>query len=147
MALFSTLRRKRRTAVVVLLAGLFTLVSGFANACLLETPASHAAGAQAAPAGAEHADAGWVAQHEAAAGHEEHPDGSRAACLKACDDGTHTLSKADAGVDQHEAGPAPLVATLWLAALPVVLVPQRAEELQLPSREPPLRVRYSRLTL
>ena len=146
MTFFSTARSKRRTAFVVLMAWLFALVSGVANACLLETPAMHSTGAQVAPSNADH-PAEVMVQHEAAAGHDEHPAGSKESCLKACDDGTHTLIKVHAGVDQTDPGPAPLVTTLWSAAMPAFLMPHRAEELHVPLCEPPLRVRYSRLTL
>jgi len=147
MTFFSTARSKRRTAFVVLMAWLFALVSGVANACLLETPAMHSAGAQVAPSNAHHPHAEVLLQHEAAEGHDEHTPGSKQSCLKACDDGTHTLIKASAGVDQTDPGPAPLVTMLWPAAVPVVLMPHRAGELHVPLCEPPPRVRYSRLTL
>lgn len=147
VTMFLTTRSKRRTAFVVLMAWLFALASGVANACLLETPAMHSSGAQSASSTAQHALAEVLIEHEAAEGRGDHPAGVKESCLKVCDDGTHTLVKAHAGVDQADLGPAPLLTTRWSAAMPVVLTPHRAEELHVPLCEPPLRVRYSRLTL
>lgn len=147
MTVFSTTRSKRRTAFMVLMAWLFALVSGLANACLLEAPAVHSTGAQVAPSDGHHPRAEVLVQHEAAEGHGERLPGSKESCLKACDDGTHTSIKAPAGVDQTDPGPASFVTTLWPAAVPVVLMPHRAQELHVPLCEPPLRVRYSRLML
>ena len=81
------------------------------------------------------------------AGHHDGSDGTKESCLKVCDDGTHTLPKAYAGVDHNHPGPAPLVATLWTEAPNLVSAPRRPDDLAIPIVGPPLRVRYSRLAL
>ena len=147
MKLFSNTRSKRNTAFVVLLAWLFGLASGMANACLLEAPRPHSHGAERSPA-TTHASVespphfGGVAVHN-----DDNSDTSKAPCLKVCDDGSHSLTTQHSGIDQSEPGLAPVVAVLWSAATPVVSTRRRMEGLQPPAPGQPLRVRYSRLAL
>ena len=145
MTLFSAIQIKRNTAWVVLLVLVFALASGVANACLLDEHETHSIDA----AKASQAAAEPVAHRQAALGdldHSEDSDGAKQSCLKACDDGSNTLLKAQAEADQTDPRAAPLVATLWTSATPVV-VSRRLYDLQAPSAGPPFRVRYSRLTL
>ena len=147
MKLFSNTCAKRNTAYWVLLLWLFALVSGFANACLLEAPESHTHVATAGSSETARAHAA-LAHHEGAlAGHGNDSDISKAPCLKVCDDGAHSLPTQRSGVDQTDPGMAPAIAVLW--TLPALVVPasHRMDELQSPVPGPPFRVRYSRLTL
>ena len=147
MKSLSNTRSKRNAAFVVLLVWLFALASGVANACLLATPEMHSNPATEALPKSAHATAELVGHVGAIAGHGDDSDNSRVPCLKACDDGSHSLRNAHSGVDQTDPGPAPLVAILWTAVTPVVSAPRRLDDLQLPIVGPPFRVRYSRLAL
>ena len=132
-------RTLRHTAFAVLLVWLFSVAAGVANACLLETPAAGAVVLQVAVL--------EPVQHHAVAGHSDDSDFAKESCLKSCDGGTQALPKAEAGVDQSDPGPAPLVTTLWTASSQPVLALHRLDDLQLPVVGPPLRVRYARLAL
>ena len=132
MKCFSNTRTKRHTAFAVLLVWLFALASGFANACLLQTPTVHSSAA-------------GVALSEPS--HESFEFGAKEACLKVCDDGSRAVPSAHAAADHTDPGPAPFVTTLWAAAVPSVSTPRRLDLLQVRTEGPPLRVRYSRLAL
>lgn len=147
MSYFANNRAKRITTLMVLLVWLFALASGMANACLLELPELHSATAMGAAATTSHVHAEPLAHTDAPVGHDDDSDGSRHSCLKACGDGTHTLTKAHSGVDHTDPGPAPWVATLWTGSPQLVSVPRHADDLAIPPVGPPLRVRYSRLAL
>ncbi|OOG46399.1 hypothetical protein [Polaromonas sp. A23] len=143
---FST-RTKRHTAFLVLLGWLFALASGVANACLLEARVTHA---HAAPVELfEIAQAPFVSPGHAGvvAGHDDDSHVAKAPCLKACDDGGHSLPRQDLTADQVDPGPAPLVSILWTALTPVATSPRRFDDTQPVLPERPMRVRYSRLTL
>lgn len=149
MKLFSNTRAKRNTALMVLLVWLFALASGVANACLLEARGTHAHLATVELAETAHAPvvspahAGVVADHD----RDDDSHASKAPCLKACDDGSHSLPKPDLAVAQADPGPAFLVAVLWTAATPVVSAFRRMDQMQPVTAELPIRVRYSRLAL
>ncbi len=147
MKFFADTRTKRHTAFVVLLVWLFALASSVANACFLETDQPPSRAAQKSAATTLQAPAGSPAHAGADAGHHDGSDGTKESCLKVCDDGTHTLPKAYAGVDHNDPGPAPLVATLWTESPNVVSAPSRLDDRAIPIVGPPLRVRYSRLAL
>ncbi len=150
MKFFSNTRTQRNTAFAVLLVWLFALASGVANACLLSVPATHSTATTAAwvnTANAAPAPAELAGHLKAHAGHDDDSNIAKAPCLKVCDDGSQSLPKAHAAVDQTDPGPAPLVAILWTASAPAVESPRRLDDLQIPTAGPPLRVRYSRLAL
>ena len=147
MKSFADTRTKRNTAFMVLLVWLFALTSSVANACLLETHEPHSTGANNAPAALSQIPAEALAQLGPDAGHHDDAHGAKESCLKVCDDGTHTLPKAGAGVDHNDPGPPPLVATLWTASRHVVSAPGRLHDLAVLIDGPPIRVRYSRLAL
>ena len=147
MKFFADTRTKRNTAFVVLLVWLFAFVSSVANACFLGTDQPQSRAAKKTASTTIQAPAGAHAHLGTDAGHHDDSDGTKESCLKVCDDGTHTLPKAYAGVDHNDPGPAPLVATLWTASQPVVSAPRRLDDLVIPIVGPPLRVRYSRLAL
>lgn len=144
MKLFSNTRSRRNTAFMVLLAWLFALTSGVANACLLQAPETQAH--IIATAGyAAHADAPGHAGN--LADHHDDSHSFNAPCLKVCDDGSRSLAKHDVTVDQPDPGPAPVVGVLWTAEAPLVAALGNSDDL-LPSTQClPLRVRYSRLAL
>ncbi len=147
MTFFSATRTKRNIAFVVLLVWMFALASGVANACLSELLEGHSSALPAAVPKTSQAPAEGVGHRQAAASHDGDSDTSKEACLKACDDGTRTMPRAQCSVDQTDPGPAPLVAILWRAALPVVLAARRIDDVQVHIVGPPFRVRYSRLAL
>lgn len=143
---FSRQRTKRNTTFVALLLWLFTLASGMANACLLETPGRHSHVAANHPEHSSHRPA--LAGHAVAVDdHDDDLDASKVSCLKACDDGANAPVKPQTGVDLTDPGLAPLVALAWNAAIPFASVPSRFDDVQVPLVGPSFRVRYSRLTL
>lgn len=147
MKFFADTRTKRHTAFVVLLVWLFALASSVANACFLETDQPHARAAKTSAATTLQAPSGSPAHAGADSSHHGGSDGTKDSCLKVCDDSTHTLPKAYAGVDHNDPGPAPLVATLWTESPDVVSAPRRLDDRAIHIVGPPLRVRYSRLVL
>lgn len=144
---FST-HNKRHTVFLVMVGWLFAMVSGVANACLLEARVTHthlslvelSASAQALHVFPGHT--GVVADHD--------DDGSYAAkapCLKACDDGAQALPKQKLTATQADPGPALFMSTLWTAVTPAPAAPRRMVDVQTALPELPIRIRYSRLTL
>jgi hypothetical protein len=140
---FSNTRVKRSTAFGVLLVWLFAVVSGVANACLLEVPGPHSQAA--GTAGTGHAPI--VLAAHTVDDHDEDSGTSKEPCLKVCDEGSKAPVKLHTGIDLTDPGMAPLVAIVWTAAEPVVSGSLRLVDLQPPIVGPPFRVRYSRLTL
>ena len=144
---FST-RAKRSTAFVALALWLFAVASGIANACLLEARGPHSHDAAGTDATASDEPHERSEEHAAAhAGHDADSDESKAPCLKVCDDGTHALLNRLPGIDLTNPGQVPFVSVVWTATAPVVCAPSRGPELRPPDRGPPIRVRFSRLTL
>jgi len=148
MKLFSNTRARRNTAFMVLLAWLFALTSGIANACLLQAPATHAhmiatAGypALADAPGIPTGPAGGVAGHNG----DLHSD--NAPCLKVCDEGSRSVPKHDVTAVQPDPGPAPRVVVLWTADAPLVAALGNRDDLLPSTQSLPLRVRYARLAL
>ena len=146
MKLFSNTSAKRNTAFMVLLVWLFSLVSGVANACLLEERGTHSHVATVGYSEAAHALAILPAHAGAVADHVDESH-FKAPCLKVCDDGSRSLPKPDLKVAQPAPGSAPLVAVLWTPATPVILAPRRTDDMQPATPGLPIRVRYSRLAL
>ena len=147
MMFFADTHTKRNTAFAMLLVWLFALASGVANACFLETPESHARAAKESVATASHAPVELLAHPSASAGHHDDSNSAKESCLKVCDDGTNAALKAYSGQDHTDPGPAPWVTTLWTGSAHVVSAPRRLDDLAIPIIGPPIRVRYSRLTL
>lgn len=148
MKLFSNTRARRNTAFMVLLAWLFALTSGVANACLLQAPETHAH-IVATAGNPAHADAPALSTGHADDLVSHHDDSSSfsAPCLKVCDDGSRSLPKHDVTVVQPDPGPAPRVVVLWTAQAPLVAALGNRDD-PLPSTQGlPLRVRYARLAL
>ena len=148
MKYFSHPRSKRNTAFVVLLVWLFAVASGIANACVLKTHGDHAQVITSEPFEAAHA-------HNAPASHTPDADDrdgdeldiSKAPCLKVCDDDTQLLITQQTSLDLGDPGSAFLVSVLWTSVIAVVTIPRQRDCLQATAHGPPIRVRYSRLTL
>ena len=144
---FQKHRTKRNTAFAMMLVWLFALASGMANACLLESPGTHAHTAKAGhleAAGALHALAGHSANGD---DHDDDPDAARESCLKTCDDGSNAPVKLQIGSDLSDPGAAPLIAIGWGSPTRIASMSFSPDDLQPPIVGPPFRVRYSRLTL
>lgn len=147
MKLLPNTRVTRNIAVVVLLALLFALAAGVANACLLEARGTHSDAAKAGYSEKVHAPVALLGHAGTVAGHDDDSHTSKAPCLKVCDEGSHTLPTQDVAVAGADPGPAPLVAVLWTAATPVVSATHRMDYMQPATPVLPIRVRYSRLAL
>lgn len=119
-----------------------------ANACLLETPDkhSHVAAGQHSSTHRAHADHALVGD-TVAIDDDGDSDAAKESCLKACDDASNAPVKLQTGIDLTDPGLAPLIVSAWNAAPPIAPVSSRFEDLQVPGAGPPLRLRYSRLTL
>ena len=145
---FSNRRTKRITTFVAMLVWAFALVSGMANACLLEAPGQHVHIGAGHSANAHHVHASdEMAGDVLAADHADDTDASKDSCLKACDDGWNAQVKVQTGVNLTDPGLALLLAFAWNAAAPVASAPSRFDDLLVPVVGPPFRLRYSRLTL
>lgn len=140
-------RAIRTTASLTLLAWLFALVSGVANACLLEREDG---GPRGASSESSHRTAGHgkSADHVKSAADPAHDvEISKEPCLKVCDDGSHSLPSQNAGADLNDPGAAVLIAVLWVSSANDVAMPDRLREWRPPPPGQPVRTRYSRLTL
>lgn len=146
MKLFSTLRSRRSTALVVLMAWLFALASGVANACASELAEADVDVPSARVSATLHAH-DESAHHRSAGDHEDESDASKASCLKFCDDGSHSIPTEFDGVDLSPPGMAPLSAVLWAADASVDVTLRRRPGPHTGVPLLPLRVRYSRLAL
>ena len=133
-------RTLRSATFMVLLAWMFGLAAGVANACLLEAREGHHHGSPEANEISIDA-VGAIASH----GHSS--DASKAPCLKFCDDGSNSLVKQQATFDLTDPGHATLIVGAWpvvtAAASPLV----REAALRRPPPGPPIRVRFSRLLI
>ena len=145
MKLLASTFAKRSTAFLVLLVWVFALVSGVANACLLEARHAHAAPVELF----ETVQVPLVSPGHAGvvAGHDDDSQAAKAPCLKACDDDAHSLPKQDLTATQADPGPAPLMSILWTAVTPAATTSRRMDDGQPALPEQPIRVRYSRLVL
>ncbi|MBT9494733.1 MAG: hypothetical protein IV107_20800, partial [Paucibacter sp.] len=147
MKSLSQTRTRRKIAFAMLLVWLFAIASGLANACLLELPDAHFHGPQAGHT-EPNQGAGPVGHGAASTDHDHELDhdskSSKEPCLKVCDDGSRLVLKQKFGFDHHDPGPAPLVAVLWVIALPVRSNLVNRNDLWVPPDGLPFRVRYSR---
>ena len=97
---FIRFRTQRNTAFVALLVWLFALVSGAANACLIQPEKMHDHGTEAAhsPA-AEKGHAISAVPGDAIPDHDSGLETSKSQCLKVCDDSSQSLPKQQVGFD------------------------------------------------
>ena len=146
MKLFSNTCVKRNGAFMVLLVWLFALVSGVANACLLEERGTHS---HVATAGYSEAAQASVILPAHAGAVADHVDDShfKAPCLKVCDDGTRSFPKQDSTVAQTDPGPALLVLVLWGTVAPVIPTLHQMVDEQPATLELPIRLRFPRLAI
>ena len=146
--LFST-RYNRTSALGLLLVWVFGLISGVANACLLEDPgvATHQKtptqfeqhqGKQASVAGHSHTDASPAQTDDAHT--------SKQPCLKVCDDSSRSLPK-KYPIGQVDHGLPMVVAVLWSLVEPAYLPDQQSNSTQRVVPHVPLRHRFSKLAL
>ena len=145
--LFNT-RINRASAFVMVLIWMFALISGVANACLLEAP-----GAVAHAATVEHINQHSVdhvtlsryAPIEAGSAQVDDAHTSKQPCLKVCDDSSRSLPKKyPAG--QIDPGLPIIVAVLWSLAEPIRLQYKQPNGTRHATLLP-LRVLYTRLAL
>lgn len=142
---FSNNFTTRKAVAMVLLAWLFALASGVANACLLETPATHAHVVAAASSGAR-VSAAMAGHTGAVADDGDKSSAARASCLKVCDESSNALAT-QPGRAQADTGSVPLVSVLWPVAVADRAAPSPTSAPEPVAPELPLRVRYSRLAL
>ncbi len=150
MKCFLNSRTNRSTATLVLIAWLFALASGIANACLLEAPRGthpHAAGV----AESLHAHAPALAQppgHAAVIESDsEQSSAAEALCHDACDDRTNSVPKQTASLAPPHLARLVVIAIIWLATQPAVSAIGLARDNHADPFGIPIRVRYARLTL
>ena len=145
--IFNT-RINRTSAFAMLLVWVFALISGVANACLLEAAgaATHAKTAtQPAQQNEKHISLSRHSQIEASSAQADDAHTSKQPCLRVCDDSSSSLpNKYPAG--QIDPGLPIIVAVLWSLAEPIRLQYKQPNDTQ---HAPllPLRVRYARLAL
>ena len=145
--LFNT-RINRASAFAMLLVWVFALISGVANACLLEAPGAVAnAGTteQTHQHGEKHVTLSRDVPIEADSEQADDAHTSKQPCLKVCDDSSRSLpNKYPAG--QIDPGLPIIVAVLWSLAEPIRLQYKQPNGTQHATLLP-LRVRYARLAL
>ena len=144
MKFFSSNHAKRSTAFVMLVAWLFALASGAANACFLKKRGTDDLVGTIAGSETVIATALSVDHAKSAAGHHDLGT-SKSACLKVCDDGSQFLPKHFCGLALSDPGIAPVVAVLWTAAAPAVSATRPVPEQPPSVPGQPFRTLYSRL--
>ena len=147
--MFSQRHRLRRIAALVLLAWLFMLTAGIANACVLASEPGHGIAA----AGHDgHTAAAAPATHDAhAAGGHDHPSspqGGKTACAKACNEASTGAQTLKQKIDPFTA--------IWLAPAPAdslfIVATASAVGTSVAGHDPgppaiPIRIAFLRLTL
>lgn len=134
--LFRTIT-SRNAASSMLAVWLFVLASGFANACLLESP-DH--GGHQASSESYHLTA------QVASTAHESKQNTKAPCLKACDDGSQALPSSS-GMDSVDPGSPPLGGVIWTGGTIVLARNLSGFETQPSLSDPPKRIIYSRWAL
>ena len=142
---FSNTFAKRKAVVMVLLAWLFALASGVANACLFETPLTPAHVVTAASRGAN-VSAVMAGYQKAVADDGHESSAAEAPCLKVCDESSNALVS-QPSLAQADTGPAPLVKVVWLAAAADRMALFHTGAPWPATTKLPIRLRYSRLAL
>ena len=148
MKRFLNSRTKHTTTALVLMAWLFALASGIANACLLEGARgthAHAAGVEESPH--THAATEPLGHAPDIAGNTDESPTTRALCLDACDDRAHAQVKQHASPDQPHLAPLTVIASIWLATQPMASMVRLQRDNHAEPFDVPIRIRYARLTL
>lgn len=146
--LFANTRPVRITASALLMAWLFALTAGWANACVLQERSTHG---HPVTVGSTTAVATiWAGHSGATPGHDgnSRADPALASCLKVCDNGSQSVVKPSSDPDRADYALAPAAIVAWR----VVVAPSssrashagKAPSLRAPV---PLRIRYARLAL
>ena len=145
---FFNFRTKRSTALVALFVWLFALVSGVANACLIQPEKMHDHGSRAAHSSAAEKRHVVSAVHfDAIPEHHSELERSKSQCLKVCDDSSQSLAKQQVGFDLTHPVLVPLLGVGWSMATPEVSARGLAFVQRPPYSRLPIRVRLSRLAL
>jgi hypothetical protein len=128
-------RRPRRTAWMLktmLFFWLFSLAAGWANACLVQDGLPHdAAAVPHEAAGAEH--------------HDDHGPGLDA-CLSFCDSEQNIVPKLKLPALADLDAAAPAATAAWIPSM-ADRVPYRGHRYAMPPPEPPVSIRFLRLTI
>ena len=151
-----TRQQLRHTACVALFAWVFALVSGVANACLVQAVEPGAAalslpegtrrgGCDSGVAPCEH-DAGPAHHHADSGRSEPGQHGGKAVCLKFCADESSALAKSKASQAELP-GPVLLAGAPWSPAVQVAAAAQWQAVERPASVGPPLFLRLLRLTI
>lgn len=146
MTLTVSRHQKRSVAFTMLLVWVFALLSGVANACLVESRGEPGLSGPHASQADRHGQAALQPHAADHTRHDEHSDKAR--CQKSCDEASQTLLKQLPKLDtpQLQAAPPPTPAqAIELQIAPAALV--RATLAAVPPLSPPPRVQYSRLAL
>ena len=151
MTTFFTTRANRISAFSMLLIWMFGLMSGVANACVLEALSAVAHTAiQQAPLHEKHVSSATrhspvVATLETLAQADDAPT-SKQPCLKVCDDSSRSLPKKHPAV-QIDPGLPIAAAVLWSLVEPIDLSYKQPSSTQRVASHVPLRHRLARLAL
>ena len=141
-------RINRASAFAMLLVWVLALISGVANACLLEAPGTAAhtgATGRTNQHGVEHVALSRYVPIEADSDQADDAHTSKQPCLKVCDDSSRSLPKKyPAG--HIDPGLPIIVAVLWSLAGPIRLQYKQPTGIQQATLLP-LRVLYTRLAL
>jgi hypothetical protein len=137
MKLLARTTTSRNAASFMLAVWLFVLASGFANACLLEAP-DHS-GHQST------SKSSHVTGHASATPHDS-KQGSKAPCLKACDEGSQALQGSN-GMDSVDPGSPPLAGVLWTRPAPLSTGHRSGLDTPPSLSDPPERIIFSRWAL
>ena len=154
MKRFLNNRTRHATTALVLIAWLFAIASGIANACLLQDARanrsnahSHAAGIEASPHAHAQTDTERSGDATDIDGDADQSLAAKALCLDACEERTHCLLKQNSSLDQPDLPPPTVFAVVWIASQSVVSTVRLDRDNHADPFGIPIRVRYSRLTL
>ena len=147
VAFLSRFHPRRNTVLTVLLAWLFSLSVGWANACLLQDRGTHAHEGSVGTASAVSPLVISAGHAGAVATHDSTPAFPLAPCMKVCGEGSHGMVKAPTALDLTDTGQALPVAIAWTANMAMHPAVGAAHESSPPLSGPPLRIRYARLAL
>ena len=140
---------QRTGAFAMLLVWVFALISGVANACLLEAPGINAHVGiikQSNQHGAKHMNFSSHVPIEAELDQADDTQTSKQPCLKVCADSSKSLPKKHSG-EQIDPGTPIIVAVLWSLIEPINLQYEQPNDSHYAASQLPLRLLYSRLAL
>jgi len=146
MILIASRHRKRSIALAMLFVWVFALVSGVANACLLEP---HGEKARSGPTASQVDHPAQAVLHSHAA-NQDHDDShlDKAPCQRSCDESSQTLLKQQPKLDTPDLQPVALPSQAWIVDLVhASATPERTYVAAVPPPSPPPRVWFSRLAL